>query len=151
MALSGRRLPCQRLPLARATLHSAKFKPGGLRGGGMRITNVPIVAQPPRPEAAEAATCRSCRCFLLVIGDTSSYSGTVSGTGSAFQQAGPAGVAAGNGGFGKRLLCGNTGPNTCATCLCAGTRHECENCGRRDRSHDPAALSGALTTVLNAP
>ena len=40
MALSGRRLPCQRLPLARASLHSAKFKPGGLQARMVSVSSL---------------------------------------------------------------------------------------------------------------
>ena len=35
--------------------------------------------------------------------------------------------------FRKRWHFGNAGPDTCAACLRTGTRHECRNCGRRDR------------------
>jgi len=47
-------------------------------------------------------------------------------------EAGP-GVAVGDTGFEQRWQFGNAGTDTCATCLRNGTRHECENCGRRDR------------------
>ena len=47
--------------------------------------------------------------------------------------AGPCGRRRRHGRFRKRWHFGNAGPDTCAACLRTGTRHECRNCGRRDR------------------
>ncbi len=91
---------------------------------------------------AEAATYHARCCFFLLVG-------------SLLQRhrdwqcipASWAGIADGNAGFGKRLLCGNAGPDTRASCLCAGTRHECENCGRFRMTPGPRHCRG-LDKVL---